>query len=512
MRPLRIAVIYATAGIAWIIGSDLFWRYSGLYAAMIKGSAFVLVTSALLYWLSSAFMHRIQCERRALADSERRLRQVVDNAPFGIFLEVDKRLEYVNPAAVRLLGASHHRQLLGQPLLNRVEPRFHPVLGQCLDLVTTRREPAPPADVVFLTLANQPVEVEVSAIPIVVDGRAGALVYFFDVTDRLHRERQFRSLAESLPAMVWIADATGNVRYLNHQWFDFTGQSAAQVENWMDAVHPADRARMQKAWQAAVAARSEFELRLRYRRSDGEYVWYLARALPIFNAGGELESWFGAAVNVHDPARLMESIQTAIENERLSLSRDLHDDLGQLLVSAKISIEFALRQCEAATPNLEKARQYLIACIQRTRDLAVMLRPVELDQVGLVAAIEHLLETFRQSSGIRCEFSCNCPGLTLPSAASILVYRFVQESLTNVAKHARATTVWLTLEHAGSCLLRVSVRDDGVGFDAAALTGKAGLGLVGMKERATALGASLEISSQPGKGTTVQLELATGEP
>jgi signal transduction histidine kinase len=132
--------------------------------------------------------------------------------------------------------------------------------------------------------------------------------------------------------------------------------------------------------------------------------------------------------------------------------------------------------------------------------------------VGLVAAVEHLVETFRNSSGIRCEFSCNCPGLTLPSAASILVYRFVQESLTNVAKHARATMVWLTLEHAGSSLLRISIKDDGVGFDSSALVGKSGLGLVGMKERATALGASLEISSQPGQGTTVQLELATAEP
>jgi two-component system, NarL family, sensor histidine kinase DevS len=197
----------------------------------------------------------------------------------------------------------------------------------------------------------------------------------------------------------------------------------------------------------------------------------------------------------------------AQELERRRLARELHDETGQALTS----ILLALRSIEEAPTNeamrsaVSEVRDLVRSTLQDVRQLAVELRPKALDDFGLVAALERLTETFAEQTGISVEFEPALPEGRLPAEAETALYRIVQESLTNVVKHARASKVSVVLTRKDD-FVSVIVEDDGVGFE----PGRArdgGLGLVGIRERVGLLGGRLRVESRPGAGTTFVAEV-----
>lgn len=192
----------------------------------------------------------------------------------------------------------------------------------------------------------------------------------------------------------------------------------------------------------------------------------------------------------------------AQELERRRLARELHDETGQALTSILLglkSLEETLQTNEsrAATAAL---RELVVATLQDVRRLAVELRPSVLDDFGLVAALEHLTSTFAEQTGIAVDFGAALGDDRVPGEVETAVYRIVQESLTNVVKHARARRVSIALTRMEGSLKAV-VEDDGQGFDPEHADG--GHGLIGMRERLALLGGRLRIESSPGSGTTI---------
>jgi len=201
-------------------------------------------------------------------------------------------------------------------------------------------------------------------------------------------------------------------------------------------------------------------------------------------------------------------VVTAQELERRRLARELHDETGQALTS----ILLGLRAVEDArgTDELGAAiagvRDLVRSTLLDVRRLAVELRPSVLDDFGLVAAVERLTETFSDQTGLAVHFEQLLPrGERLPPEVETALYRIVQESLTNVVKHAHAATVSIVLAR-GDDSVSLVVEDDGVGFDPATPS-EGGIGLVGMQERVALLGGRLSIESRPGAGTTFQAEV-----
>ena len=152
-----------------------------------------------------------------------------------------------------------------------------------------------------------------------------------------------------------------------------------------------------------------------------------------------------------------------------------------------------------------EVRDLVRATLQDVRRLAVELRPKALDDFGLVAALERLTETFREQTGVALAFQSMLPAERLSPEIETTLYRIVQESLTNIVKHARAGTVSITLGRKRDAVT-VVVEDDGVGFDPAR-TREEGLGLIGMRERVALVGGRLIIESRPGAGTTFVVEV-----
>jgi signal transduction histidine kinase len=196
----------------------------------------------------------------------------------------------------------------------------------------------------------------------------------------------------------------------------------------------------------------------------------------------------------------------AQELERRRLARELHDETGQALTSILLglkSLEETLETDEsrAATSSL---RELVVATLQDVRRLAVELRPSVLDDFGLEAALENLTSTFAEQTGIAIDLGAALGEQRFPGDVETALYRIVQESLTNVVKHAHAQRVSISLTRQEGSVKAV-VEDDGQGFDPAKADG--GYGLVGMRERLALLGGRLRVESSPGAGTTIAADV-----
>jgi signal transduction histidine kinase len=195
------------------------------------------------------------------------------------------------------------------------------------------------------------------------------------------------------------------------------------------------------------------------------------------------------------------------EQERRRLSRELHDETGQALTS----ILLGLKSIEEAAGTerfpvaLAELREQVVATLQDVRRLAVELRPKALDDFGLVPALERLVATFAEQTGIETHLEARVREARLPSEIETVLYRVVQEALTNVVKHARAEHVSVLL-HTRPGKVAVVIEDDGRGFSVDALSAD-GIGLVGMRERVALVGGRLELETSEEGGTTIVVEV-----
>jgi signal transduction histidine kinase len=193
----------------------------------------------------------------------------------------------------------------------------------------------------------------------------------------------------------------------------------------------------------------------------------------------------------------------AQELERRRLARELHDETGQALTSMLLGLK-AIRGA-ADDEEAEKAetelRELIVDALRDVRALAVELRPAALDDFGLVPALERLAETFAERSGIATAVQAALGQERLPADTETALYRLVQEALTNVVKHAAATSVNIVLTRRADGVSAV-IEDDGQGFDQSSIRDDS-FGLVGMRERLALLDGTLTVESRPGSGTTL---------
>ena len=203
------------------------------------------------------------------------------------------------------------------------------------------------------------------------------------------------------------------------------------------------------------------------------------------------------------------------EAERRSLARALHDEVGQLLTATKLTIQAAQRTRSATTARglLRESLGLLEQCINQVRSLSFDLRPSLLDDLGLPAALRWYLDRQADRAGFSVRFSGELSEARLPAEVETACYRVIQEAVTNIARHARAQHVTVSLKLAGG-ELEAEVLDDGVGFDVAEARARgaagASLGLVGMEERVALVGGRMQVHSAPGKGTRLVTWLPAG--
>jgi len=203
------------------------------------------------------------------------------------------------------------------------------------------------------------------------------------------------------------------------------------------------------------------------------------------------------------------------EQEKSRIARELHDELGQLLTMLQMDVAWCKEKLppgnDAFAAKVDRMATLLKSTIAATRRIAADLRPLMLDDLGLVPSIEWLVENFTQRTGITGDLLVDRRELELTNAQASAVFRIVQESLTNVAKHAQAAHVDIAIERDDGALV-VRIEDDGVGFSLQAPRKPNSFGLLGLRERASLLGGEVTIESAPGEGTMVEVRLPNEAP
>lgn len=207
-------------------------------------------------------------------------------------------------------------------------------------------------------------------------------------------------------------------------------------------------------------------------------------------------------------ARLVE----AQENERRTISRELHDEVGQALSAALVDLgnlthAIRNRDQEALPARVDDIKRHVENCVAVVRNMALLLRPSMLDDFGLVPALKWQAREFSKRTGMRVRVAAEDMPEELPEEHKTCIYRVVQEALHNASRHSSAQLVRITVRQESERIL-LSIQDDGSGFDPEQTRG---LGLIGMQERVSHLGGTFQIESEPGHGTLIAIALPTGE-
>lgn len=333
--------------------------------------------------------------------------------------------------------------------------------------------------------------------------------------DRLRREvAEFRQVTEQLLVRI-KDDNVGDVRDVLNQNLVPRREAAIRVSEEVQGLNRA----------AFVHHQTDIT---RIHRGAERRTWQqiglallatLGIAMFFSFYAGRLESQLVAEMQTNElNTRYLQQLSTRLigaqEEERRTVARELHDEVGQALTAVQVELSLAQRRLKTAGQPpalLGDAEAITHGALQTVRDISQLLHPALLDDLGLTAAIEWQARTFETRHGIRAEVHQDGMARRLPRAVELAAYRIVQEALTNVAKHARATSCRIVLRR-HEANLDISVEDDGRGFDPADVGDlHRGLGLVGMRERAAQLSGRVAFESGNGAGTRVQVRLPVSE-
>ncbi len=343
-------------------------------------------------------------------------------------------------------------------------------------------------------------------------------------------EERYRTLVEHTYDLIIETNTNGQYLYVSPKHKDMLGYDPSELvgRTVFEHVHQDDRSAVMAEFQRAIRTFTSGHAVYRFRHKNEQWLWLESTGKPYQTATGEIRGVI-ASRDITERKRAEEelkssreqlralaaSLQSAREEERSRIAREIHDNLGQALTGLKMSLSWLdkkLSEVGDGVPpplllnEIASMSKLIDAAIQMVREISAELRPGVLDDLGLVAAVEWQAQEFQTRMGIRCRFTSTLENITLDKEQSTAIFRILQETLTNVARHANATRVNITLrKKAGNLILEV--RDNGRGITESEISNPRSLGLLGMRERALLLGGNVEISGTPGKGTAVTVKI-----
>ncbi len=287
-----------------------------------------------------------------------------------------------------------------------------------------------------------------------------------------------------------------------------------------EIVHPFDYPEYQSVISSGMDFSKSITIRLMHK--DGRVIWVELRCVPIYNRG-KVEVIEGIARDITRRVRAEQELKSsyerlktfssmilkAQEEERIRISRELHDEVGQALTAVKLDLQVVKEKFKKEAlgfqERLSESIWLIDTTLERVRKQAVSLRPPALDHMGLVAAVQNMAQGFSRRTGIEVEVIAGDRIARFSSEVETALFRCIQEALTNIARHSGAKKAAVKLKYSSGSI-SISVRDDGKGFEREALgVSPDRLGLVGMQERIKLLNGSFKIDSKPLWGTRITI-------
>jgi PAS domain S-box-containing protein len=341
-------------------------------------------------------------------------------------------------------------------------------------------------------------------------------------------ELRFQQLAQNIHEVFWMVDPHAQrLLYVSPGFEQIWGRPCEAVYpdsgSFLETVHKDDRRCAAAGYAHQLDGQLPIEHQYRIQRPDGTICWIRDRGFPICDQNGEMYRLVRITEDITERKKVEGELQNSLtqlrsltarlqsirEEERKTVAREIHDELGQALTSIKLDLSSWVRELALDPKDLPKRPLSILKLVDQTiqtvRRISTDLRPGILDDLGLVAAVEWATEEFADRTGTECHLDLP-DEIMVDQDLATAVFRILQETLTNVARHANASQLNVRMvQEAGS--LSLEVRDNGCGVNAETLSAHGSLGILGMRERALLLGGELTIRGVPGYGTSVTVRL-----
>jgi two-component system, NarL family, sensor histidine kinase UhpB len=337
-------------------------------------------------------------------------------------------------------------------------------------------------------------------------------------------ERRYRAIVEDQSELIVRMLPNLTVTFVNGAYCRYFGCTLERLlgKSLLEHVLPHEHVGVRRFVAGITPATPTYDRDSQVRHLSGALRWMHWAARGMFAADNALAEIQLVGRDVTELKRAMDALGAARERlqglsrrllevqeaERRHLARELHDDIGQGLTALKLNLEALARGRDGAAleARIGEALETTRHTIERVRQLSINLRPLQLDDLGLAAALRSHLDRQAKLGGLAPHFEIQEVPVKLSADIETACFRVAQEAINNIVRHSKAANVWLRLFLAGE-RLALSVRDDGAGFDVAAAQRRAAagesLGVVSMEERVALAGGTLQIHSAPGQGTVI---------
>jgi|GEM_PF-4972797 len=472
---------------------------------------------------------------RQLRETTERLHALIDASPLAIAMmtpagEVDT---VWNRAAEQMFG--HTRQEVeGRQFLDLPDQRqagFLEILRR-----VSRGESFTDVELPHRTGAGEFMHIMMHIAPVC--NEAGAIVNVMavleDITEQKRTGRVLKLQDAALRAAangILITDVGGTIQWANKAMEQLTGFTVKEMKGqtprlWRSGRHHTDFYR--ELWETILQGSVWHGEIVNTRKDDTEYTEEMT-ITPVKDDQGIITNFIAIKQDITPRKQYLSEIeqsrkqlraltthlQRIRENERAKIARELHDEFGQQITALKLTLELISRKMQKALPaeeaapitvDIRRMGEHIDGILDEVRDLVSWLRPKALDNLGLLSAIEWHLEEFQHRTGIRCSLSVEKELPTLNQVQEVAIFRILQEGLTNVLRHAKASEVQVSVVLKND-QLQLTLRDNGVGMPDGARDHAMSFGILGMQERAADFGGEITIESTPDSGTAIRLQM-----
>jgi PAS domain S-box-containing protein len=457
-------------------------------------------------------------------------RSLVDNSVLGFGVIQDGRIVFCNEALGWMSGFTRDEtyRMTAEEVAATIHPEDRWRVSIAMQSLLDGGDPPPARQIRMLSRDGRVRWVEVLAARTIYNFRPAVQISYMDVSERREAEAalrqsegRFRALIEKAPFAIRVGRA-GKTLYGNAAFIRMFGIQSLQDlvgRPLTDQVAPNCRKEVKDRTRRQPAT-DEFDMTA--MRQDGlQFPCRVAETSLLLSDGPAEMAFFTDFTAQKDSEKKLEDSRSKLRNlalhllhareeERKKVAREIHDELGQMLTALKMDLRWIEKRLGLSSPQVtEKIRgvvELADSTIQTVHRISSELRPGVLDDIGLTAALEWLGGDFSRRSGILCRVDVTAPESRIGGNSSTALFRIIQEALTNVARHSRASRVSVEFWEADG-MLEIQVQDDGIGITEEQSTSPLSFGLIGIRERAQGLHGEVSITGMPGKGTTLTVTI-----
>jgi PAS domain S-box-containing protein len=477
----------------------------------------------------------------ALRESEERFRAIVETTPECVKLvSADGTLLHINSPGLQMVGAHSTDEVVGKNVYDLIAPEDRDRFQAFNESICQGEQGSLQFDIVGLEGKRR--QMETHAAPLRnPDGTVVHLAVTSDISERKQAEELLRRSEERFRALV---NASSDVVYrMSPHWTEmrqldgrgFIADTGKPTKDWLNEyIHPDDQPLMLQTIREAVRTKSMFQLEHRVRRTDGTLGWTYSRAVPLFDVNGEIVEWFGAASDVTERReaekkyrKLAQTLDAEVrvrtreleeqssqvrqlswrllrsqDEERRHIARELHDSAGQTLTILGINLAQLAQKAGRNAPEIageaEKIQETVQQLHREIRTTSYLLHPPLLDESGLYSAISWYVQGLQERSGLEVRLDCSEEFGRLPREIELVIFRLVQECLTNIHRHSESNVASIRVARESN-QITLEIRDQGKGMSPSRLaeiqSGRSGVGIRGMRERLSQFEGTMNIES-----------------